>query len=213
MTDTTSTPLLPQVDEAPSKPDTSTPCCTKSVKVIIYYLLGPAASIILYFQGRGCSELPYYRIIFSIEIALSILDTLLTMVHNCKLNTFFDPSQLDGITIGKTGERYKGHKAMTIVSYINFVLMMGIGTWAFVYALQNRDVKHVGGCYGSWVVLLVLGILSLVMLNLMITCSIGYALYKKCKPKNKSLTISEAGITSGGGDWGDAISREREAEC
>ena len=47
----------------------------------------------------------------------------------------------------ETGERYKGHKTMIALNCINYLLMVAVGTWAFVYALQNLDAKDVEGCY------------------------------------------------------------------
>lgn len=115
------------------------------------------------------------------------------MVHNCKLNTFLDPSQLDGNKIRETGERYKGHKDMAVVSFINFVLMMAVGIWAFVYAIQNQDVKDVGGCSGSWFILLILGILTLVMVGSVVICSIAHAIYTKVKAGSESSSSVEEG--------------------
>ena len=189
-------PLLPsyQVKDASSEPKTPTPYCTRFLKVIFSYLVWPAVAIILlfvYFDAPyPCTELPNYIVIIGIEIALGLVNTLLTMVHNCKANTFFDPSELDMSKIGETGEQYKGHKALAVVSAMIFFVMMAVGIWAFVYALQNQGAKNLVGCSGYWFVLLIYGISSLVILGVLLIGSIYYAIYKRDKPRSESNNFS-----------------------
>ena len=62
---------------------------------------------------------------------------------------------------------------------------MAVGTWAFVYALQNLDAKDVEGCYLPWIFLLVSGILPVLFLVLLVPLTIWVCFTGGCKPADE----------------------------
>ena len=187
---TDASPLLPsQVTDVSSEAEEKPmPCWRKIIRLLFkfYFLyIGPLITIMVlvpYFHGMQCQQLnPDTLIIGIILFSAGVINSFLTFVHNCKIGKSLDPIQL--VYEKEKGEMYKGHKFMARTNSLLGLVQLAMGIWAFVYALQNQDVKDIDDCATFLAVLLITGIICVSVGGLIVLFAlyIGLKLFFKKK--------------------------------
>ena len=172
---TDASPLLPSQVTDTFKEEKPLPLYRKILRFILqmYFLyIAPLTCIIMFipfFQGAPCSvgSIRTDALIIGIIIFVpGFLTASLTFWHNCKIGKSLNPEKLDGPTLKKTGELYKGHKALVHLTTILGLMQLAVGIYAFVFALQNQSSKDIEDCGTYLTLALIVGIIVMITLGL-----------------------------------------------